>query len=213
MESVATSADNYYTRAESLSTCGHWTASDEDEEEEVIEVGDVATLLPNENVKQVDVCESGVAYETKLEQKQGVIEVESEEVTNVGIAEEIEVEYEEMSQAPEAQDVVVPPSNLPVYTNMLENFKTLIDKDIDKAKELLNNIDAIRAKQIKTPLPEPIEDDMEGKSQFETIRIRVSSHTFSSANASTSADTSSCVVRKSTRNGKKRIVLQADSCL
>ena len=60
MASMAASVDDDDMRSEAPSTCGDWPASDDEDEEEVVVVGDVATLLPNENVKKIDVCESGV---------------------------------------------------------------------------------------------------------------------------------------------------------
>ena len=71
MASVASSADDYDTRSETPSTCGHWTAPSSDEdEEEVVEVGDVdvAITLSNEDVKKGEVCVSDVAYETNKEE-------------------------------------------------------------------------------------------------------------------------------------------------
>lgn len=151
---MAASADDDDMRSEAPSTCGHWTASDDEDEEEVVVVGDVATLLPNENVNKIDVCESGVwhMYET--------IEVESKAV-DTGIAYEIEVEYEEMPQAQEAQDVVVPPSG-----------------------------------------------------GSEEVRIRLkdsSSHPSSSSAISGSSTVTDKTIRKSTRHGKKRMVLDSEA--
>lgn len=74
MAFIAASHDDYATRSKAPSTRGHWTASDAEDEEEVMEVADVATFLPNENVKQIDVCESGVVeYDTKLAQEHKAI--------------------------------------------------------------------------------------------------------------------------------------------
>lgn len=219
MASMATSADDDAARSEAPSTCGHWTASDDEDEEEVVEVGDVATLLPNENVQQVDVCESGVPYE--LEDDPEAVEVESEVVVaNTGIAEEIEVDYEEMPQAAEAQDVVVPPTRvLPSCQTMLVQIvlremtvktltKELVDENRDKAKELMHELaNALGVKLVPKPLPpQPQEDVVE--EQYETVRIRFKDNSSHASGSSTASDTT---VRKSTRNGKKRMVLDTPS--
>lgn len=106
---MASSTEDVGTRSEAPSTCGDWPASDEDEVEDAENAKEgivQVCVLGNENV---DVWNDGM-YETTLVADHGVIEVESEGVENdAGIAYEIEVEYEEMPQAPEAQDVVVPP--------------------------------------------------------------------------------------------------------
>ena len=148
MASMAASADDDDMRSEAPSTCGHWTASDdEDEEEEVVVVGDVATILPNENVNKIDVCESGVGhvYETEKVEEHETIEVESKAVDN-GIAYEIEVEYEEMPQAPEAQDVVVPPSGDSVESvcaNICKDMNELMDKLESKPVDESKSVNAI----------------------------------------------------------------------
>lgn len=122
------------TRSEAASTCGHWTApGDEDEEEEVVEEvphAHVAIMLSHENVNQGDVCVSDVAYETNKEHEHEEVEVECEGVVDAHIAEEIEDECEEMPQAPGAQDVLVPPSdNLSsVCANICKDLDELMDK-------------------------------------------------------------------------------------
>ena len=152
MSSMSTSVDGGDTLSEAPSTCSHWTASD-DEEEEVIEVGDVAILLPNENC---DVSnengkpgESGMPYETSLVQEHEVIiEVESNEVSP-DIAEEIEVECEDM------------------------------EKNVEK--------------------------NVEKDEQYEKVHMRFKD---SFTHASKASD---ATVRKSTRHGKKRMVMDAPS--
>lgn len=208
MTSMATSAEDDDMRSEAPSTCGHWTASDdEDEEEEVVVVGDVATLLSHENVKQVDVCESDVmAYETTLQQEHEAIEVESKAV-DTGIAYEIEVEYEEMPQAQEAQDVVVPPSG-----GSVESVCANICKDLEKTMH--HFADTLGVELVSNPLaPQPVEDNVQEK-QFEEVRIRLkdsSSHSSSSSAISGSSTVTDKTIRKSTRHGKKRMVLERPS--
>lgn len=192
-------------RSEAPPTCGHWTASDdEDEEEEVVVVGDVATLLSHENVKQVDVCESDVmAYETTLQQEHEAIEVESKAV-DTGIAYEIEVEYEEMLQA---QDVVVPPSG-----GSVESVCANICKDLEKTMH--HFADTLGVELVSNPLaPQPVEDNVQEK-QFEEVRIRLkdsSSHPSSSSAISGSSTVTDKTIHKSTRHGKKRMVLHSEA--
>ena len=203
MTSMAASAEDDDMRSEAPSTCGHWTASDdEDEEEEVVVVGDVATLLSHdENVKQVDVCESDVmAYETTLQQEHEAIEVESKAV-DTGIAHEIDVEYEEMPQAQEAQDVVVPPSG-----GSVESVCANICKDLEKTMH--HFADTLGVELVSNPpAPQQGEENMQEK-QFEVGRIRFkdcSSHASGSSDTSGSSTATDTTVRKSTRNGKKRM--------
>lgn len=205
---MAASVDDDDMRSEAPSTCGHWTASDDEDEEEVVVVGDVATLLPNENVNKIDVCESDVwhMYETNKVEEHETIEVESKAVDN-GIAYEIEVEYEEMPQAPEAQDVVVPPSG-----DSVESVCANICKDLEKTMH--HFADTLGVEMVSnTPAPQPVEDNVQEK-QFEEVRIRLkdsSSHTSSSSETPGSSTVTGTTLRKSTRHGKKRIEPDAPS--
>lgn len=172
---MAASVDDDDMRSEAPSTCGDWPASDDEDEEEVVVVGDVATLLPNENVNKIDVCESGVwhMYETNKVEEHETIEVESKAVNN-GIAYEVEVEYEEMPQAPEAQDVVVPPSG-----DSVESVCANICKDMD---ELM--------------------DKLESKPVDESKSVNAISSSSETPGSSTVTGTT---LRKSSRHGKKRM--------
>ena len=89
------------SRSEAPSTCDHWT-----DEEEIIEVGDVAIL---ENVQTNVEC-GVVAYDATLVTDCAPMEVVESTATVVvenniqdNIQEEIEVEYEEMSQDEQPQ--------------------------------------------------------------------------------------------------------------
>lgn len=196
MASMTTYDDG--TLSEAPSTCSHWTASD-DEEEEVIEVDDahVAIMLSNENVNQSDgVCVSGVPYETNKE-KHEAIEVKSA-VANTEIAYEIEVDWEDMPQE-EAQDVLVPPSG-----NSVESVCASICKDLEKTMH--HFADTLSVELV-------LDENMEEK-QFDKVRLRFkdcSSHASSSHDTSGSSTVTGTTLRKSTRNGKKRIEPNAPS--
>lgn len=197
MASMTTYDDG--TLSEAPSTCSHWTASD-DEEEEVIEVDDahVAIMLSNENVNQSDgVCVSGVPYETNKEKEHEAIEVKSA-VANTEIAYEIEVDWEDMPQE-EAQDVLVPPSG-----NSVESVCASICKDLEKTMHGFATTLGVEL---------VLDENMEEK-QFDKVRIRFKdSHASSSHDTAGSSTVPDTTVRKSTRNGKKRMVPDASDPL
>lgn len=175
------------TRSEAPSTCGDWPVSDEEEEEEeVIVVGDVATILANDNVKQVDVCDDENKYNTAVVEDHDVTNAESEMVTKTRVAYEVEVEWEQM---PQTQDVLVP--------QIVEDFKNLAGKDRGKAKQLLQDMaDAIGAKLIPEA-QQPAED----KEPFKAVRLRLKSVDLPEE----LGDAPIQPTRKSGRNGKRRM--------
>lgn len=193
MASMATSADEGDTRSEASSTWNSWSdAQDDEQEPEVYEVGDVAALLPNEYVVQVDVCD-GEPYKTTHVAEGESIEVVSKEVVIAEMVEEIEVDFEEdMPQGAKTQDVVPPHGNYEsLCASIKKDFKELVNKNPDKAKELIDELANSLKKQ--NPLPtQPVDVD------YKSVRLILTSE-------------SSVVRRKSTRNGKKRTVTDVSS--
>jgi hypothetical protein len=150
-----------------------------------VEVGDVATLLPEENVKQVDVCESDVLYETNKEQEHEEIEVKCEAVVGgTEIAYEIEDECEEMPQAPGAQDVLVPPSD------NLSSVCANICKDLDELMDKLESKPVDESKSVK---------------QYEAVRIRFNDGFSDTSGSGVIAELGECNEEK-----KKQLVVRYD---
>ena len=126
--------DGTRSEPEAPSTFSHFTKSS-DEEEEVIEVDDAyVTIYPNsDTLDHTNVGETAmqeVSCEVVATKAVANEPVASGAVVAPRVVEEIDVECDETSH----DDMPVPPS---VCATVFEDFKNLIDKDSDKAHDLL----------------------------------------------------------------------------